>query len=462
MAKRLSIVLVFAFMFSWLQPSWSVPRAQASDDVIKPANKDVFIDLYGTYQSGFPASSFISGAANVNVNVVGPDFDAGDQKTVINFDQLNTGLPSSISKVVLRVYIPYVYTNSSSFDVRATLTASDNTTWAENLGGNTANFPLSNGDSRLNGSQNIPVASSTGILDTTNVDTTSQGCAPIPNTLLGCLNFDVTSYVTNKASLGAADLTFMLTGRLGTNKTAYFTVYPRENSTYKPVLIFTGAADTTPPVVTGVTEGGLYNSNRMITFDEGTAILNGSAFANGGTVSAEGAYTLIVTDAANNVTTVHFTIDKTPPTITGVTNGSSYSINRTITISDGTATLDGAAFTSGSIVSAEGAHTVIATDAAGNSTTVTFTIDKTAPIVSGVTNGSLYNTTRTITFNEGTATLHGSAFTSGSAVSRAFYRSPKALGCTRYEIFASRRGFERIAGRMRAGTTLSAAHARIT
>ncbi|MFC3802566.1 beta strand repeat-containing protein [Cohnella sp. GCM10012308] len=176
-------------------------------------------------------------------------------------------------------------------------------------------------------------------------------------------------------------------------------------------------ADTTPPVVTGVTEAGLYNTNKTISFNEGTATLNGSAFTSGSTVSAEGFYTLIVTDAADNMTTVHFTIDKTAPTVTGAANGSSYNNDRTLTLSDGTATLNGSAFTSGSTVSTEGSYTLVATDAAGNTRTVTFIIDKTAPLVLGVTDTGLYNTSKTITFNEGTATLNGSAFTSGSMVS---------------------------------------------
>ncbi|MCD1260931.1 S-layer homology domain-containing protein, partial [Paenibacillus athensensis] len=175
--------------------------------------------------------------------------------------------------------------------------------------------------------------------------------------------------------------------------------------------------DKTAPVVSGVTDSGLYNTNQTPTFNEGTATLDGSAFSSGSTVSAEGAHTLIVTDAAGNVTTVNFTIDKTGPTVTGAADLGNYNTNRTLTISDGTATLDGSAFTSGSTVSAEGSHTLIATDAAGNTTTITFTIDKTAPVVSGVIDGSFYNVDKTITFNEGTATLDGSAFSSGDTVS---------------------------------------------
>ncbi|RST59554.1 hypothetical protein D5F11_012070, partial [Siminovitchia terrae] len=72
--------------------------------------------------------------------------------------------------------------------------------------------------------------------------------------------------------------------------------------------------DTQPPVVTGVENGGVYNHDLTIKFNEGEARLNGYHFSSGGTVTAEGAHTLTVTDAAGNVTTVRFTIDKTPPT----------------------------------------------------------------------------------------------------------------------------------------------------
>ncbi|MFD1628881.1 Ig-like domain-containing protein [Pseudopedobacter beijingensis] len=156
-------------------------------------------------------------------------------------------------------------------------------------------------------------------------------------------------------------------------------------------LPFTGDTyiiDKTPPTVTGVTNNGLYNTNKTITFSDGTATLDNVAFTSGSTVSAEGTHTLIATDAAGNSRTVIFTIDKTAPTVTGVTDNSLYNINKLITFSDGTATLDNVAFTSGSTVSAEGTHTLIATDAAGNSRTITFTIDKTAPTVTGVTSST--------------------------------------------------------------------------
>jgi hypothetical protein len=174
--------------------------------------------------------------------------------------------------------------------------------------------------------------------------------------------------------------------------------------------------DRTAPTVTGVVYGASYNTDRTITFNEGTATLNGDPFASGGTVSTEGDYTLIVTDEVGNVTTVSFTIHKTGPTVTGVVYGASYNTDRMITFNTGVATLNGDPLANGSEVSAEGDYTLIVTDAMGNVTTIAFTIDKTSPIISGVTDGSIYNTNQSITFNEGTATLNGDPFASGATV----------------------------------------------
>jgi len=76
--------------------------------------------------------------------------------------------------------------------------------------------------------------------------------------------------------------------------------------------------DTTSPVVTGVADAGVYNANVNPVFNEGTATLNGAAFASGSTVSTDGDYTLVTTDNAGNVTTVNFKIDKTAPVVASV------------------------------------------------------------------------------------------------------------------------------------------------
>ncbi len=118
-------------------------------------------------------------------------------------------------------------------------------------------------------------------------------------------------------------------------------------------------------------------------------------------VSGLGAHTIEFwgEDVAGNVETPHKTVaftigaaDTVAPVITvaGVTNGANYTVPVTITFSatdavDGvvaaTATLDGAAFTSGSMVSALGAHTLVvtATDAADNVATRTIAFTISAP-----------------------------------------------------------------------------------
>jgi hypothetical protein len=78
---------------------------------------------------------------------------------------------------------------------------------------------------------------------------------------------------------------------------------------------------------------------------------------------------------------VKFTIDKTAPVVTGISNNGQYRKDVTVTFNEGTATINGASITSGTVISKEGTYTLKVTDHAGNVTTVKFTIDKTAPTV---------------------------------------------------------------------------------
>src|SRR5690606_25946221 len=106
--------------------------------------------------------------------------------------------------------------------------------------------------------------------------------------------------------------------------------------------------------------------------------------------TGEDEYTLVVTDAAGNADTVSFTIDKTVPGITGVEDGASYNENVTVTFNEGTATLNGEDFVSGTAISDEDEYTLIVTDAAGNADTVSFVIDKTLSGITGVEEGGSY------------------------------------------------------------------------
>ncbi|WP_256012193.1 YDG domain-containing protein [Desertivirga xinjiangensis] len=75
-----------------------------------------------------------------------------------------------------------------------------------------------------------------------------------------------------------------------------------------------------------------------------------------------------------------YTIDNTAPVITGVAEGEVYTSDRAISFNEGKGQLGTETFTSGSTLSTEGPHSLVVTDAAGNSTTVKFIIDKTAPL----------------------------------------------------------------------------------
>ncbi len=209
--------------------------------------------------------------------------------------------------------------------------------------------------------------------------------------------------------------------------------------------------DKTAPSIslTGATDGALVKTDVTPVFSATdlhlhgvAATLNGTPFTSGTAVTAEGDYTLVVTATDNcgnsSSHTVRFTIDKTPPviTITGVPQGC---VNEDVTpvfaaadlhLETLTATLNGQPFTSGTTITAEGGHTlhIAASDTAGNSSAAdrTFTIDKTAPVITitGVVDGATSTTNVTPLFSATdlhlaavTATLNGQPFTSGTPVS---------------------------------------------
>jgi hypothetical protein len=112
--------------------------------------------------------------------------------------------------------------------------------------------------------------------------------------------------------------------------------------------------------------------------------------------AANGSYTVTLQDKVGNTTTATVVIDNIDRVfpVFNIANGSllnTSSVQVAVTESNiATITVDGiirayttaGAATYGVIVSGEGAHTVVATDAAGNSSTVTFTIDSKSPVVS--------------------------------------------------------------------------------
>lgn len=74
-------------------------------------------------------------------------------------------------------------------------------------------------------------------------------------------------------------------------------------------------------------------------------------------------------------------IYKVNPIVSGVTNGQYSRKAVTVRFNEGTATLNGKAFVNGEVVNKAGSYKLIVRDAAGKTTTVTFTIDLTPPVL---------------------------------------------------------------------------------
>ena len=156
------------------------------------------------------------------------------------------------------------------------------------------------------------------------------------------------------------------------------------------------AVDKTAPVFTTVKNGHQYNEDikldvkdlkvktiEVYSYNDKTT----KTVDNGYVLTEEGTYRVTATDYSGRSTTVYVTIDKTAPSINGFEDGSYNNKSEIVYISDenlykvtinGTEyDHDGKYFTK-KLVS-DGVYTIVATDRAGNITTKTVTIDKTAP-----------------------------------------------------------------------------------
>jgi hypothetical protein len=137
---------------------------------------------------------------------------------------------------------------------------------------------------------------------------------------------------------------------------------------------------TAPSIVITISETNLTNKDVLVTAFSPDGILNQASYL----FNKNGEFTFISTDNAGNTTYEKVeisNIDKDPPTIIGVENGSFYNSARQIFFSDGSAKLNDIIITSGIEVTDEGEYTLVAEDSLGNMSTIFFTIDKTAPVI---------------------------------------------------------------------------------
>lgn len=186
-----------------------------------------------------------------------------------------------------------------------------------------SNNPLPNAvEDRYTTKQNTPLTiNSPGLLEN---DRDSSAAvlrsAPMNGTLTLNANGSFV-YTPNNNYVGNDSFTYSATNQWGTSNPALVTITVQQD------LV---------PIVSGVTDEGIYNQTVTPTFNSGTALLNGSAFTSGTPVTEDGDYTLVVTNHIGS-TTVHFSIDTVPPVVTGVINDGIYDASPTITFNEGTA-----------------------------------------------------------------------------------------------------------------------------
>ena len=161
--------------------------------------------------------------------------------------------------------------------------------------------------------------------------------------------------------------------------------------------------DNDSPIITGINDNSFARKNVTLTIEDANDVttkvtLDSKEIEYTGTFTEEGTYVVTVVDEAFNEKTITFTIDKTAPTVTGATNGGYYRKDVTLTITeeniqDAKYQYNGKwySFESGHTFTEEGTYFVRVTDKAYNKKAeLTFTIDKTAPTVTGVEDGAYY------------------------------------------------------------------------
>ncbi|MFC5452109.1 autotransporter outer membrane beta-barrel domain-containing protein [Paenibacillus aestuarii] len=148
------------------------------------------------------------------------------------------------------------------------------------------------------------------------------------------------------------------------------------------------------------------------------------------TFTDNGLFTFTFTDAAGNVgsvTAVVNNIDKTAPVISGVVNGQTYTAAVAPTFNEGTATLNGQPFVSGTTISTNGSYTLSVIDEAGNATSVQFTVNLTVvaneiifssltPVAQGLNQFKIV-ASYTVIYSNGTTKTVNNATLSGGNVS---------------------------------------------
>ena len=163
-------------------------------------------------------------------------------------------------------------------------------------------------------------------------------------------------------------------------------------------------------VISDLINGETYNEEVTPSFTKGSASLNGEEYISGTTIYTPGVNTLVITGENGYSVTYTFTI------VLGIENvedGETYIGELTPIISGGVITLNGAPYTSGTKIDVPGNYTITVLGATGYRRDIHFIVK---PYEVNVENGKVYNHSVIPTVSNGTLTLNGETYVSGSVL----------------------------------------------
>ena len=163
-------------------------------------------------------------------------------------------------------------------------------------------------------------------------------------------------------------------------------------------------------VTSDLTNGETYDEEVTPLFTKGTATLNGEPYESGTTIYTPGLNTLVITGEKGYSVTYQFTINLG---VENVAQGETYIGEVTPIISGGIITLNNQAYLSGTKIDVPGYYTITVLGADGYRKDIHFIV---TPYEVNVEHGKTYNHSVVPTVSNGTLTLNGSPYTSGSVL----------------------------------------------
>lgn len=182
------------------------------------------------------------------------------------------------------------------------------------------------------------------------------------------------------------------------------------------------------PFVEGVVDGEEYEESVVINTNYPYLLLNNNPYTSGEVITEIGNHVFVVKNLDGYDHTITFTIKEK---YDGVEDGGVYTESIKPTIPNGTLTLDGNVFTSGTEIKAVGNHNLTISGLNGYENTISFTIVENT---GDFENDGEYKGSVVITIPNATLKLDGNSFTSGTTVSSVGNHTLTVCGTNDYEV----------------------------